>query len=135
MNNNQIRTLLSIFWIILGIVLLTLSVLGILNNTLFGGMGGALIAVGCLQLYRHIKYSRDKDYKEKIDIEISDERNRYLRLKSWAWAGYITVLVEAIASVVAYISKQELIGQMLCYSICLITFTYWLSYMILSRKY
>ena len=135
MSKNQKQALLSAFWIILGIVLLFLTFTEIIDSTLYGGMGGALIAVGCLQLFRHIRYDKDENYRERIDIEVSDERNQFLRLRSWSWAGYITVLLEAIASVIAFICKQVVVGQVLSYSICLIVFIYWLSYVILSKKY
>jgi hypothetical protein len=56
-------------------------------------------------------------------------------MKSWSWAGYITVLVEAIGVVVAMITGNHQLQVTLAYSVCLITFSYWAAYMVLSRKY
>ena len=94
MNYNNRRLALNIFWIILGAVLLALSVAEVLDS-IFAGMGGALMAVGALWLARSIRYRKDAAYREKIDIEVNDERGRFLRMKSWPLAGYIVVLAEA----------------------------------------
>ncbi|MBO6269204.1 MAG: hypothetical protein J6N19_08720 [Clostridium sp.] len=134
MNNNK-RLVLSIFWIVLGITLMILSIAEVLDDSVYSGMGGALTAVGALQLMRNLKYRRDPEYREKIDTELSDERNRFLQMKSWSWAGYIAVMVQAVASVAAYFMGQRTVQLVLWYSICLLVLAYWISWMILSRKY
>ena len=132
---NNKRLALSIFWVLLGAVLLGLSIAEILNDSVYSGMGGALMAIGILQIVRIVRYRKDEKYRETIDTEIKDERNVFLRMKSWAWTGYIVVLVEAIGSVIAMVLGQETIQLILAYSVCLIVFVYWLVYIILSRKY
>ena len=134
MYNNK-RLALSIFWVVLGVVLLGLSIAEVLDSSLYSGMGGALITVGVLQIIRNLKYRKDPDYREKIDTEINDERNKYLRMKSWAWTGYMVVLVEAIGVVAAMILGQRTIRLILSYSVCLILVVYWITYLLLSRKY
>ena len=134
MNNNK-RLVLSIFWIVLGITLIILSIAEVLDDSVYSGMGGALTAVGALQLMRNLKYRRDPEYREKIDTELGDERNRFLQMKSWSWAGYIAVMVQAAASVAAYFMGQRTVQLVLWYSICLLGLAYWVSWMILSRKY
>jgi len=134
MNNNK-RLLLSVFWTVLGITLMILSVAEVLDDSVYSGMGGALTAVGALQLMRNLKYRRDPEYREKIDTELGDERNRFLQMKSWSWAGYIAVMVQAVASVAAYFMGQRTVQLVLWYSICLLVLAYWVSWMILSRKY
>lgn len=132
---NNKRLALSIFWVLLGATLSGLSIAEILDDSVYSGMGGALMAIGILQIVRIVRYRKDEKYRETIDTEIKDERNVFLRMKSWAWTGYIVVLVEAIGSVIAMVLGQETIQLMLAYSVCLIIFVYWLVYIILSRKY
>ena len=132
---NNKRLALSIFWVLLGATLLGLSIAEILNDSVYSGMGGALMAIGILQIVRIVRYRKDEKYRETIDTEIKDERNVFLRMKSWAWTGYIVVLIEAIGSVIAMVLGQETLQLMLAYSVCLIIFVYWLVYIILSRKY
>ena len=128
------RLFLSIFWVILGAVLLILAVTENLDSR-YAGMGGGLLVVGALQIARNLRYRRDPAYREKIDTEVSDERNRFLRMKSWSWAGYITVIAEGIAAVVAAVRGQETVQMVLSYSVCLLIGAYYISYLVLSRKY
>ena len=128
------RLFLSVFWVVLGAVLLILAVTEKLDS-LYAGMGGGLLVVGALQIARNLRYRRDPAYREKIDTEVSDERNRFLRMKSWSWAGYITVIAEGIAAVVAAVRGQETVQMVLSYSVCLLLAAYYISYLVLSRKY
>ena len=134
MYNNK-RLALSIFWVVLGVVLVTLSIAEVVDSSLYAGMGGALATVGALQLMRNLKYRKDPEYREKIDIELKDERNGFIRMKSWSWAGYMTVILEGIAVIVATVRGEETIRLVLSYSVCLVISAYWISYLVLSRKY
>lgn len=132
---NNKRLALSIFWIILGVTLFILAITEVLDSTLYSGMGGALIAVGILQVIRNLRYRKDSDYKEKIDIKFTDERNKYISMKAGAFTGYMVVLIEAIAAVVAIILGKHVIQQVLLDSICLIVSIYWISYLVFNKKY
>ena len=130
---NNKRLALSVFWVVLGAALMVLSLTEVLDSSIYAGMGGALIAVGILQILRNMKYRRDPEYKEKIDTEAQDERNRFS--KSWAWTGYIVVLAESVGIIVALILQQDTVRMVLSGSVCLILCVYWISYLVLSRKY
>ncbi|MBO5640145.1 MAG: hypothetical protein J5916_09595 [Oscillospiraceae bacterium] len=132
---NNKRLALSIFWAVVGLVLTVLSVTEVLDSSIYSGMGGGLMAVGVLQAIRNVKYRKDADYREKIDVEANDERNRFLRMKSWSWAGYIAILVESVGVIVAIILGEETLRLILSLSVCLILVAYWVSYLVLSRKY
>ncbi len=132
---NNRKLILSIFWMILGAVLLGLSVTEVLDSSMYAGMGGALIAVGALQVARNLRYRKDPEYREKIDTEANDERNRFLRMKSWSWTGYIVVLVECFGSVAAMVLGKRELQLTLAYSVWLIMVVYWISFFIISKKY
>lgn len=132
---NNKRLALSIFWAVVGLVLTVLSVTEVLDSSIYSGMGGGLMAVGVLQAIRNVKYRKDADYREKIDVEANDERNRFLRMKSWSWASYIAILVESVGVIVAIILGEETVRLILSLSVCLILVASWVSYLILSRKY
>ena len=134
MYNNR-RLALSIFWVLLGVTLLVLSITEVLDSSMYAGMGSVLIVVGGLQIIRNIRYRKDAAYKEKVDTETSDERNRFLSMKSWSWTGYIVVIIQGIGVVVATVLREDTIRQILSYSVCLIITVYWISYLVLSRKY
>ena len=134
MYNNR-RLALSIFWVLLGVTLLVLSITEVLDSSMYAGMGSVLIVVGGLQIIRNIRYRKDVAYQEKVDTETSDERNRFLSMKSWSWTGYIVVIIQGIGVIVATVLREDTIRQILSYSVCLIITVYWISYLVLSRKY
>ena len=134
MHNNG-KLALSIFWIVLGAVLLGLSVANVLDSTIYAGMGGALLAVGILQVIRNLRYRTDAAYQEKIDTEVNDERNIFLGMKSWSWTGRVIVLVECIGIIVAMVLGQQTVQLVLSYSVCAILVIYWVTFMILAKKY
>ena len=75
---NNKKLALSIFWVVLGLTLFILSVAEVLDDSVYAGMGAALAVIGALQIWRNLKYRRDPEYREKIDIEAGDERNTVL---------------------------------------------------------
>ncbi|MBR1827176.1 MAG: hypothetical protein IJ771_05615 [Clostridia bacterium] len=131
---NNKKLALSIFWVVLGLTLFILSLTEVLDDSVYAGMGGALAVIGALQIWRNLKYRRDPEYREKIDIAASDERNRAIRMQSWAWAGYIVVLGEMVASLVAFFMGQILVQRVLMLSACALLVIYWVTYVILSKK-
>ena len=132
---NNKRLALTVFWIVLGAVLVVLTVTEVLDSSIYSGMGGALMAVGTLQVIRAVKYRKDSEYREKVDTELGDERNRFLRMKSWSWAGYFTILIEGIGAIIAMVLGERTIQLVLSYSVCLVLVIYWIAYVILSKKY
>ena len=132
---NNKRLALTVFWIVLGAVLVVLTVTEVLDSSIYSGMGGALMAVGTLQLIRAVKYRKDSEYREKVDTELGDERNRFLRMKSWSWAGYFTILIEGIGAIIAMVLGERTVQLVLSYSVCLVLVIYWVAYVILSKKY
>ncbi len=132
---NNRKLAMSIFWVILGVTLIILSVAEVLDSALYSGMGGGLTVVGILQIVRNVKYRKDPEYREKVDTVERDERCRFLRMKSWAWTGYIVILIEGIGVVAATILGKETVQHVLSYSVCLMMVVYWVVYMVLNRKY
>ena len=132
---NNKRLILSIFWAVAGAVLLVLSITDVLKDPVYAGMGGALIAVGVLHTIRIFRYRKDAEYREKVDTEVSDERNSFIRMKSWSWTGYLLVIIEGVGAIAAMVLGQRTIQLVLTYSVCLIMVIYWISYLIFSRKY
>lgn len=131
---NKERLIASIIEIIIGLALVTASMFGVVDEY-WSGMGTALIIVGILFLIRVIKYKTNDDYKEKYDIERNDERNKYLALKAWAWAGYLFVIAAAFGSIVLKLVGREDLMKMASGSVCLVMVFYWISYMVLKKKY
>lgn len=132
MNNK--RWIASIVEIVLGSILLVCGYSGIVDD-FWSGMGGGLLGVGILQLIRQIRYYTNAEYKEKFDIEAKDERNRFLAMKAWSWAGYWYVIIAAVGTIGFNVAGQRELGLLCSGSLCLVLVLYWLSYLILKKKY
>ena len=128
------RFLLSIFWIVLGIVLCACHFCGLIEEY-WSSMGFALVVVGILQVIRHIRYRTNRAYQEKMDIEVQDERNKFIANKAWAWAGYIFILAMAAAVIVLKIIGQDMLSTAAAFTVCFMLVLYWGAYMVLKRKY
>lgn len=134
MYNNK-KLALSFFWIVAGIAIVAFSVTEKLDSSFYAGMGGALAAVGVVQAIRNIKYRKNAEYREKINVEVNDERYSFLRMKSWSLTGYLFVLFAAAASIVAAVLGEKTVQITLGFSVCAVLVIYWVSYLVLSRKY
>ena len=130
----QWRMALSIFWALLGAVLLGLGMAEIIDS-FWSGMGGALLAVGALQILKYYRLSKNEEYREKMEIEYNDERNQFIRNKAWAWSGYLFILIAAVSCIVLKIAEQEVLSMAASGAVCLMLVLYWVSYYLLKRKY
>lgn len=133
MKRNQ-RLIANILEIVIGIVLSVCGYTGIIDEY-WSGMGTALVIVGVLMLVRQIRYRTNETYKENVDVEVNDERNQYIRIKAWSWAGYFFVMAGAFGSIIFKILQMDTLSMFAGCSVCLIMVLYWLSYLILKRKY
>jgi len=128
------RRILSVIWVVNGLVLIGLAFAGKVDS-FWNGMGSALLVVGALQLLRYHRFTKNEAYREKMEIEVNDERNRFIRNKAWAWSGYLFILIAGVSVVVFKIIGQELLSMVASMAVCLILVLYWVSYYVLKRKY
>ncbi len=128
------RIIASIVWIIVGIVLSICSIFDLVDSY-WSGMGTALLVVGVLQLVRFIRYQKDPAYKEAVDTSSQDERNRFIAMKAWSWAGYLLVIIAAVASIALRALGYNDYAMIASLCVCIIIVVYWTSYWILQKKY
>ncbi len=121
-------------YIVLGVALLTLGIMETID-AFWSGMGSAMMAVGVIRLVQVYRYRKNETYRQKQELEKTDERNHFLRNKAWAWAGYLFVLITAVATVVLKLMGQDLLSIAAGFAICLMIILYWFSYLILRKKY
>ena len=128
------RILAWIACIVLGAALLALGAADIID-AFWSGMGSALIAVGLIRSIHFFRFRKDEAYREKCELEKTDERNRFLRNKAWAWTGYLFILAAAVASIALKLLGQDLLSVAAGSAVCVMVILYWISYLILRRKY
>lgn len=128
------RMTLSCAYIFVGVVLTVCGIAQILDN-FWSGMGGGLIGVGAVQLYKHLRYRRDAAYKEAVDTARSDERNGFIANKAMSWAGYQFVMIASIGTIVFQIAGNRDLSLFCGGATCLLLVLYWVSYLFVSKKY
>jgi uncharacterized membrane protein len=125
---------MSLFWVALGAVLTVCAIAGVVDSY-WHSFGISLLGVGGMQLWRQRRYRKDEAYREKVDTETQDERNRFIANKAWAWAGYLFVMIASVGGLAFKIAGREDLMMFCFYSVCLLMLLYWGSYMVLKRKY
>ena len=128
------RLISSILEIVIGVVLCVCYFANLIDE-FWSGMGVALIVVGALFLLRNIKYQTNEKYREEIDVQNSDERNKFLSLKAWSWAGYLFVIIASVGTIIFKFAGKEDLMMLSSGAVCLVVLLYWISYMILRKKY
>ena len=133
MNYNK-RLLVNILEIVIGFALSACGYAGIIEDY-WSGMGTALVFVGVIMLVRQHRYKTNAEYKEKVDVEAKDERNKYLRMMAWSWSGYLFVMIAAFGSIIFKIVGMDTYSMAAGLAVCLLIVLYWISYLFLRRKY
>ena len=128
------RIIMNIVWLIVGGILISLSFAGKVDE-FWNGMGFALITVGLIRLIRFYRLCNNKEYREKIEIAVSDERNHFIRNKSWAWTGYLFILTASVFTIIFKIMNQDLLSFVTAIAVWFMLILYWICYAVLKRKY
>ena len=128
------RMIASIVEILIGAALLGCNIADVVDE-FWGGMGTALLVMGVIFLLRQIRYRRNEAYREAVDVEVNDERNKYISMKAWSWTGYLFVLIAAVGAIVLKLLGREDYMFFASGSVCLMVLLYWVTYMVLKKKY
>ena len=120
--------------LIAGLALIGLGFAEIVDE-FWSGMGSALLVIGVIRLLRYYRLKKNDAYREKMETAVTDERNQFIRAKAWSWAGYLFIMVSAVATIIFQILGQDLLSQFASYAVCLMLVLYWVSYFVLKKKY
>ena len=133
-NNKRIFTFYYMTVLVIGLVLIALAFMGKLDE-FWNGMGFGLAIVGALRLLREYRLQKNEAYREKTEVAVNDERNRFIRGKAWSWAGYLFIIITALAVIGFRLAGHDLLSQAASGAVCLMLVLYWGAYHVLKRKY
>ena len=128
------KIFVSIFWVVLGAALVYIS-FNYHIDSYWTGLGSAFFVVGVAQIARQLRYRVDNKYREDIDTAVADERNRFIRSRAWATAGYLYVICSAVAVIVLQLVGLKEVSHIISATLCTLLVLYWASYMFLNKKY
>ena len=123
-----------ILYLVIGLTLLALGIANVVDS-FWSGMGSGLIFVSVMRLIRVYRLNKNEEYREKVETEISDERNRFIRNRAWAWAGYLFIFISAVAVIGLKVAGLDLLSTAASVALCLMLVLYWVSFFILRKKY
>ena len=127
----------NVYPIILLVAGLALTGLGFAEivDEFWSGMGSALLVMGVIRLLRFYRLQKNDEYREKMETAVTDERNHFIRMKAWSWAGYLFIICSAVSVIVFKLLGNDLLSQFCGYAVCLMLVLYWVSYFVLKKKY
>ncbi len=124
----------AIIWLLLGLALTVLSFLETLDQ-FWSGMGSALLVIGTVRLLRGYRLSKSDTYREQREVAETDERFHFIRTKAWSWAGYLFIIISALACIVFKLLGQDLLCMAAGGAVSLMLVLYWGAFIILKKKY
>lgn len=130
----KIKFIFSIIWIIVGAVLFSLEFFDF-TDTFWSGMGVGLLVIGIIQFIKQVRYSKNEEYRNEVDIEENDERNKFISGLAHAWTSYIYITVAAIATVVLELLGYDEFAVLFSISIAIMVIIYAVAFLILNKKY
>ena len=119
---------------VLGVVLIILGIVKTVDE-FWCGMGTALVFVSAVRFIQLYRLAKNEEYREKVQTEVSDERNRFIRSKAWAVTGYLFVIASCIATIVFRVLGENELSSVTSTALCFMVGTYWISYIVISKKY
>ena len=128
------NTFWAILWLIIGVTLVALSAVAQFDG-FWSGMGTALLVIGACRLLRDHRLNKSAQYREKMEIYETDERLHFIRAKAWSWAGYLFILIAALAVIVLKLLSLDLYATVASGAMCLMLVLYWGAYLVLHKKY
>ncbi len=118
-----------------GVILFVIAAILGFEDSAWIGMGAGLAAVSAIRLVQLYRYKNNEDYAEKINIENSDERNRFLAEKARGMTFVYSIIIGAIAVVAFRLLGHAEASTFIGFFICIQLVIYWLSYIWLKKKY
>ena len=106
-----------------------------LVDNYWSGFGGGIVGVAAVRLILMYRYSRNEEYRKTVEINNKDERNKFIAMQARGWTMYLTVLGLAVLSIVFRIAEQDLLSQCCGLVVCGMMLIYWISWLVLRRKY
>ena len=130
----KIRLCVAIAYIVLGALLCAVFCGLMLKNEYIAALGGALIAVGAMQMWKYFRTTKSEESVRSREIKEKDERNVWIahRAKSMAFSMYI--LLACAVSIVLGIMGRLQMAQVLSGNVCVMLVIYLVSYAAIRNK-
>lgn len=99
------------------------------------GLSGGLAGVSAMRLVQAARYAKDPAYAKRVEVSNSDERTAFVAGRSAALAFRLSIMVLAVLCVALYPLGQPVMARVLGFVMCGQLVVYWISYLVLMRRY
>ena len=125
--------------LVLGIIFLIILAINykIISEELLyyvSGCSSSIITVGLITLIKYTRIMKNQEMIKKLENANSDERLKIINNSSMAISFRISIIVEAIISIICSICNEMEISKYLGFAICFQLVLYLATYFIISKK-
>ena len=121
---------------IIGLIFLAISS-GTISEDLFSyisGFSSGIIVVGIVTLIKYTRVMKNQEMTKKIENANNDERLRIISNESMAITLRISLIVEAVISMICAVNNKMEIAECLGFAICFQIIVYLITYFIVNKK-
>lgn len=121
---------------IIGLIFLAISS-GTISEDLFSyisGFSSGIIVVGIVTLIKYTRVMKNQEMTKKIENANNDERLRIINNESMAITLRISLIVEAVISMICAVNNKMEIAECLGFAICFQIIVYLITYFIVNKK-
>lgn len=129
------RLIVAISYIVLGLILVAIDVIGHTDNYFYFSFGIALAVMGLLRIFQHRKITADEKSIRQQELTESDERTRMIAERARSWTFSLSVTIAGIAVIVLSLLGYHEEALPLSWFVCGMVVIYWICYIIISKKY
>ena len=140
MNKIIKRTLIgAAICLILGIISLIILAINykIISEELLSylsGFSSGIIVIGVITLIKYTRIMKNQEMTKKIENANNDERLKVINHESMAISFRISLIIEAVISIICAIYNKMEIAEYLGFAICFQIIVYLITYFIISKK-
>lgn len=135
MYNIKKRGIIYMVLVLFGLSLFILSENLNYIDQFWSGFGIGLLIIGSLRLIQIWRFKTNEEYARKLSIQQSDERNYFLVQKAAHLTFRYIILLECLTIIITTLINLPEISTMLGILVGLQLFVYYITYIVLKRKY
>ena len=129
------RLIVAVSYILLGLVLVAVDLMGQTDNYFYTSFGFALIIMGLLRIFRHRKITADERSIRQQELTESDERTRMIAERARSWTFSLTVTLSGAIVLVLSLLGYHDESLPFAWLVCGMVTVYWICYLIIRKKY
>ena len=129
------RFVIAVSYIVLGCILVVTGILMGHENSFFSVFGFSLLIMGILRLYRHRKIVATPQAMRKQELAEKDEMTLMIAERARSWSFSLSVTGAGILVIVLQFLGYHEQALPFAWYVCAMVVLYWISYVLLRKKY